>query len=130
MLACVAGAAGIAYALSHHHNRTVPPAATTTSPPQTGQPNPARVVREYFAAINRGRYAIAYRLGNRSESLADFVAGFKGTAHDTVTIDSVAGDVVTARLRALQDNGTVKTYQGTYTVVNGVISSSDIHQVS
>jgi hypothetical protein len=47
-----------------------------------------------------------------------------------VTILSTSGNVVTARLAATQTNGTVKTYQGTYTVTNGVISSTDVQRVS
>jgi len=128
---CLGGIAGFAYALTHRHHGGSPPAATSTPPTSPAATvNPARVVREYFTAINHHRYQIAYRLRDQNESFADFVAGFNGTAHDAVTIESVSGDVVTARLRALQTDGTVKTYQGTYTVVNGVISSSDIHQVS
>ncbi len=127
---CLGGIAGIVYALSHRHHGGLPPPAASSPPVSSaGQANPQRVVREYFAAINTQRYPMAYRLSNRSESYADFVAGFAGTARDTVTIVSVSGDVVTARLRARQDDGTVKTYEGTYTVINGAISSSDIHQV-
>jgi hypothetical protein len=43
---------------------------------------------------------------------------------------STKGDVVTARLRALQDNGVIKIYEGTYTVNNGIIVASDVHLVS
>ena len=88
-------------------------------------------MREYFAAINHHRWLVAYRLRNESgESYADFVTGFADTRLDVVTIDGVTGDVVTARLRAVQTDGTVKIFQGTYTVANGVISNSDVHQVS
>jgi len=129
-LGCLAGVAGIAYALAHRHHDRLPPAATSSGPPAT-QARPARVVREYFAAINHHRWLIAYRLRNESgESYADFVKGFADTKLDVVTIDGVTGDVVTARLRALQTDGTVKIFQGTYTVANGVISTSDVHQVS
>ncbi len=128
---CLGGIAGFAYALSHRHHGGLPPAAASTPPVSpAGQANPARVVREYFLAINHHRYLIAYRLRDQNESFADFVAGFNGTAHDTVTIESVSGDVVTARLIALQTDGTVKNYQGTYTVIDGKISSSDILPVS
>jgi hypothetical protein len=47
-----------------------------------------------------------------------------------VTILSVNGNLVTARLVALQANGTVKTYQGTYTVANGVISATNVQQTN
>ena len=130
VLAGLVGVAGIAYALSHRPHAGPPPAATASRPP-AAQATPARVVREYFTAINRHRYLLAYRLRDETgESFADFRAGFAGTAQDIVTIDSVSGDVVTAQLRALQTDGTVKTFQGTYTVANGVISSTDVHQVS
>jgi len=38
--------------------------------------------------------------------------------------------VVTAQLAARQDDGTIKTYQGTYTVIDGVIASSSVQQIS
>jgi hypothetical protein len=47
-----------------------------------------------------------------------------------VTIQSVSGDVVTAQLVAQQTNGTVKTYQGSYTVEGGVITRFSVQQVS
>jgi hypothetical protein len=40
------------------------------------------------------------------------------------------GNVVYASLVATQTDGTVKTFQGTYTVVNGVITSTHVRQVS
>jgi len=128
-LACVAGAAGIAYALSHRHHHGLPPAAVSSGAP-AALANPARVVRGYFAAINHHRWLIAYRLSGQTEPIATFKAGFAGTAHDTVIIKSVVGDVVTARLIATQTDGSQKIYTGTYTVINGVISKSDIVQVS
>ncbi len=92
---------------------------------------PAATVRAYVAAINGHHYARAWRLGGRNAggSYASFVSGFSGTAKDTLTIVSVSGDVVTARLDARQTDGTVDTYQGTYTVHHGVIVGSDIVQV-
>ena len=128
-LACVAGAAGIAYALSHRHHDGLPPAAVSSGPP-AALTSPASVVRAYFAAINDHRWLIAYRLSGQTEPIATFEAGFANTKHDTVTIDNVSGDVVTAQLSALQTDGTVKKFQGTYTVVSGVIAGSNVGQVS
>jgi cytoskeletal protein RodZ len=93
---------------------------------------PAATVRAYVAAINGHHYARAWRLGGRNAggSYADFVSGFSGTARDTLTIVSVSGDVVTARLNAQQTDGTADTYQGTYTVQRGVIIGFDVVQVS
>jgi hypothetical protein len=42
----------------------------------------------------------------------------------------VSGNVVTAQLAALQSDGTVKNYEGTYTVTNGVITNFHIVQTS
>jgi hypothetical protein len=86
-------------------------------------------VRDYFADINEGRYLAAWKLTPEAEPYVKFKAGFAGTAHDAVTIESVAGSVVTVKLAATQDDGTVRTYQGTYTVTNGVISSADVLRV-
>jgi hypothetical protein len=93
---------------------------------------PTATVRAYVAAINGHHYARAWRLGGRNAggSYPDFVSGFSGTAKDTLTIVSVSGDVVTGRLSAQQSDGSVATYQGTYTVHHGVIIGSDVVQVS
>lgn len=93
---------------------------------------PMDTVRAYIAAINGHHYARAWRLGGRNTggSYRGFVSGFAGTAKDTLTILSVSGDVVTARLSAGQTDGTVDTYQGTYTVHHGVIIGADVGQVS
>ena len=123
------GIAGIAYKLAHRNARNLPPVTVykTVTP---GASDPAFTVREYFAAINHRRYAVAWRLSGASEPYGVFRAGFVGTAHDTLTILSVSGNVVTARLAASQINGTVKRYQGTYTVTNGVISATDVQLIS
>lgn len=62
-------------------------------------------------------------------SYSSFVNGFDTTASDTVTILSLSGNTVTARLTAEQTDGTVKTYQGTYTVDNGVLVKFDVQQI-
>jgi hypothetical protein len=89
-------------------------------------------VQAYFAAINSKDYAEAWQLGgsNFSASYPAFVEGFSGTTKDTITILSVTGSVVTARLVAQQADGTVKTYQGTYTVTDGAITKANVQQVS
>jgi hypothetical protein len=126
----LAGAAGIAYKLSHRNDRTLPPVNVTTTVPAGGVQNPAQTVREYFAAINHRRYLEAWRLGGEREPYSVFRKGYVGTAHDTVTILSVSGNIVTARLAALQANGTLKKYQGTYTVRNGMITATNVQQIN
>jgi serine/threonine-protein kinase len=103
---------------------------TPTLPP--APPGPAATVRAYFAAINNHDYARAWDLGGRNTGSAypAFVNGFQSTAHDNVTILSVAGAVVTAQIAAHQTDGTVQTYQGTYQVSNGVITHFQVRRLS
>jgi hypothetical protein len=84
------------------------------------------------AAINSHDYARAWKLGGRnsSPSYSAFVQGFGTTAKDTLTILSVSGNVVTARLTALQTDGSTKTYQGKYTVDNGAITKAEVDRIS
>jgi tRNA A-37 threonylcarbamoyl transferase component Bud32 len=111
------------------------PASSSTVPAPPSPPPPgvlSATVLSYYAAINHHRYARAWRLGGRNtgETYHAYISGFAGTAHDAVTIQSVSGDVVTGQLVAQQTNGTVKTYQGSYTVEGGVITQFNVHQVS
>jgi hypothetical protein len=108
------------------------PGSASASPTASPRRGPAVVVHKYFAAINQGDYAKAWRLGgsNFGSTYAAYVAGFQGTVNDVVTIISVSGSVVTAHLAALQSDGTTKNFEGTYTVIDGVIAKSGVHQVS
>jgi Helix-turn-helix domain len=92
---------------------------------------PVATVRAYVAAINGHDYARAWHLGGRNTgaSYSGFVSGFSTTAKDTLAIVSVSAGVVTARLTARQTDGTIDTYQGTYTVDHGIIVGFDVLQV-
>jgi serine/threonine protein kinase len=127
-LVVLAGLAVAGFMLLHKNSPAAPTAPAAKTLPVAA---PAAVVRAYFADINAHRFARAWRLNaadHGSENFQQFVAGFTGTKLDTVTISSKDGNVVSIRLAAAQDDGTVKTYQGTYTVVNGVITTTDIQQ--
>lgn len=141
------GMAGALFALLRGHSSTSTPLTSTssapsspanqkssapTSPPVNPAAGPAGTVQAYFAAINAHDYRKAWNLGgsNTGQSYQQFVQGFNGTQQDTLTIQSVSGNVVTAGLSALQTDGTVKTFQGTYTVNNGVITSFHVQQTS
>ena len=111
-----------------------PPSTPTTTPSSPAPPavlGPAATVQAYISAINHHNYLRAWNLGGRftSSSFASYKAGFAGTQHDTLTILSVSGNVVTAHLAALQTDGTVKNFEGTYTVNNGVIVHFSVHPV-
>jgi hypothetical protein len=127
-LVVLAGLAVAGFMLLH---KTGPTAPKTLGPKPAAVAAPAGVVQAYFADINAHRFARAWRLNaadHGSESFQQFVAGFTGTKLDKVTIVSTSGNVVSIRLAAAQDDGTVKTYQGTYTVVNGAITTTDVQQ--
>jgi len=121
-----AGRGGAVPALKTSHG-----AALRHTVPARKLTGPVATVRAYVAAINGHRYARAWRLGGRNTggSYSQFVSGFGTTARDALTIVSVSRHVVTARITAHQIDGTVDTYQGTYTVHNGVIIGFDVLQV-
>jgi hypothetical protein len=92
---------------------------------------PAATVGAYVTAINGHDYALAWWLGGRNTGLSypSFVSGFSTTVRDSLTIMSVSGDVVTALLTAQQIDGSIDTYEGTYTVDDGVIIGFHVRQV-
>jgi Protein kinase domain len=146
--ACVAllAIAGVAFAVLRGHSSPHPTNPTgPTSPAGSGHAassaasgppstpavlGPAAAVTAYIAAINNHDYRKAWKLGGKDtgQSYNAFADGFAGTANDQLTIVSVTGDVVTVQLAAAQTDGTVDDYQGTYTVVHGVITHSDIRR--
>jgi Protein kinase domain len=128
-LAGVVGA--VAYRLANRPDSapSLPPATRTITVPPPGA-GPAAIVKDFFAAIDHQRYFAAWQLTPKTEPYSKFAAGFAGTKRDVLTIESVNGDVVTARLAAIQTSGAVKYYYGTYTVTNGVISSANVQQTS
>jgi hypothetical protein len=145
IVACIVllGIAGAVFAVLRGHGTSTSsppsplPARTTTSPaavtsaPVNPVPSaPAATVQAYVAAINAHDYAKAWDLGGNhtGQPYSMFVQGYSGTAHDSLTVLSVSGNVVTAQLTATQTDGTVKTYQGAYTVSNGIITHFDIHR--
>ena len=128
-LAVVVVLAAAGYKVLHHRSPAPTPSASQTTGASAAG-TPALIVREYFAAINRHQYRVAWHLDSGSgQSLAAFEAGYADTKRDKVTILSVRGDVVRARLTALQTDGTVKKFQGTYTVINNIITAADVNPV-
>jgi hypothetical protein len=98
-------------------------------PPAT--PYAISTVEAYFAAINARDYRRAWDLGgkNLGGSYSSFEAGFADTVHDTVRIVDVRGGTVTVTLDALQRDGTVRSFAGTYTVRDGIIVAANIRLV-
>ena len=128
-------AAGLAV-LKHHNSQLSGGPTVASSTPATGggvsvPATPATVVRRYYAAISRRDYARAWKLGgdNTKTSYAQFAAGYSQTRRDVVTILKSAGDQVAAGIVAVQADGSVKKFEGTYLVRSGVITSFNVHQV-
>jgi hypothetical protein len=130
----VGGAAATALVLraDHHGHPRARPTTTITVTPAASALTPDGTVQAYFAAINARNYLRAWRLTDdrQTETYQQFVTGYADTKLDTIKIASTVGNVVTASLTAIQTDGAVKTFQGTYTVLNGVIATSHVTQVS
>jgi hypothetical protein len=97
-----------------------------TPPTSSAVRSPRAVVKAYFAAINAHKWRKVWNLGgkNLSQSYNQMVAGYRTTAHDSLSSIHVHGDVVTVHLRARHTNGTVRTYRISYTVRDGVITGA------
>ncbi|MEU3971850.1 excalibur calcium-binding domain-containing protein [Streptomyces bacillaris] len=102
------------------------------SPSTSASLSAEATVVAYFDAINARDYRAAWELGgkNLAGDYQAFVDGFAGTERDTVRILGVQGDTVRAELEALQTDGSLKLFEGTYTVRSGVITSADVREVT
>ena len=132
---------------------TKPPASATSAAPATpaaaaapAQPAPApaapqfananAVVSQFYQDITDHNYSAAWALGGANLSngagYATWVAGYSNTTASVAlgTVSDFGSDQVQAELIATQLDGSVKTYQGTYTVQNGVIVAANIIQTS
>ncbi|WP_189957586.1 hypothetical protein [Streptomyces alanosinicus] len=97
-------------------------------PSSTATLGPTQTVERYFDAVNERDYRTAWSLGGRNfgESYDTFVAGFADTATTSVTVQSVTGDVVAVALNVHAMDGSTKSYHGTYTVRDGVITAGSL----
>jgi len=118
----VAGIAALAFASRARTGAGPAPPASSSS---AAFPGPKTVVEEYFAAINAHNWRKVWELGGKNfgQTYRQMVAGYRGTADDVVTGVVAHGDTVSLRLAAHQANGTVQTYQASYDVHAGVITS-------
>ncbi|CAL9539253.1 hypothetical protein [Streptomyces sp. enrichment culture] len=91
---------------------------------------PEATVTAYFDAINNRDFAAAWELGgkNLDQDYDSFVAGFATTQRDDVTVTGTSGDDVSVTVVAWETDGTQTTYEGTYTVSGGVITSADMRE--
>ncbi|WP_121709245.1 hypothetical protein [Streptomyces sp. E5N91] len=91
---------------------------------------PEATVTAYFDAINNRDFAAAWELGgkNLDQDYDSFVAGFGTTQRDDVTVTGTSGDDVSVTVVAWETDGTQTTFEGTYTVSGGVITSADMRE--
>jgi restriction system protein len=88
---------------------------------------PARVVQEYFAAINEHDWQVVWRLwaGNHEpghgSAYEHMIAGFRLTRRDIITKMSTHGDAVSVNVLAYETTGAVQGYRFSYVVHGGVI---------
>ena len=96
--------------------------------------NAQAVVTQFYGDINDGDFADAWNIGGDNIAGTDYDAWVTGFADTNwVSLDSWAyfgSDEVTVDLAAPQADGSVQTYQGTYTVESGVIVSASIIETS
>ena len=108
------------------------PAAPAPAPEPAYFTNSVAVVQQFYQDINDGDYSDAWALGGDNiggKNYAGWVAGYDDTASISVgTFSAYGSDQVQASISALQDDGTTNTYEGTYTVENGVIVAANIVQ--
>jgi hypothetical protein len=99
-------------------------------------PRPSSETLAPFAAkiqsyCDTGDPFCAWRLGGHvsSATYEKFTQGVATTSRDTLIVLSVNEDTVTARLVAVQTDGSVRTYQGAYLVRDGVITQASVRQI-
>jgi hypothetical protein len=104
-----------------------PPTAVQPSPSApSSKPDPAAVIRDYYAAINSRDWK---RIGElwpgkpgHHPSYAQIAAGFRQTKRDVVMKLRTSGDHVSARVVARETTGAVQTYVVHYVVRHGRIT--------
>ncbi|WP_406132452.1 hypothetical protein [Streptomyces anthocyanicus] len=103
---------------------------TATEDTTANGSGPEATVTAYFDAINNRDFAAAWELGgkNLDQDYDSFVAGFGTTQRDDVTVTGTSGDDVSVTVVAWETDGTQTTFEGTYTVSGGVITSADMRE--
>jgi hypothetical protein len=117
------------------HIRAVPPAGAPAQPAPPAAPyvDPVTVVQNFYDALARGDYQTAWNLGGKNIGGLDYnswVAAYATTAGVYGTASDLGGGGVQVSFSAVQADGSVKTFAGTYTVLGGVIVAANITQTS
>ncbi|WP_406436929.1 hypothetical protein OHB00_22485 [Streptomyces sp. NBC_00631] len=107
-----------------------PTDTATGTPDASASGGPGDVVTAYFAAISARDYRTAWNLGgkNLDSDYDSFVSGYATTQQDTIAVVSATDTEVQVTIEALQTDGTTQSYDATYTVEDGVITSGTATQ--
>ncbi|MFE1172512.1 hypothetical protein [Streptomyces sp. NPDC058773] len=113
-----------------------PPPTDFTSPtPADTSPSPesaSAVVEEYYRDINARDFSAAWDLGGKNiggTSYSQWKSGFDSTAAiELSAVDDGSFGQVSAVLHATQTDGSVRVFQGTYTVSDGAIIRAAIRE--
>jgi hypothetical protein len=96
--------------------------------------NANAIVDQFYQDITDGNFTAAWSLGGQYIGGSDYsqwVAGYSTTASISVGTESDFGSgQVRAEIIATQDDGSVSTYEGTYTVTGGAITAASIVRTS
>ena len=114
---------------------SAPPAPAPAQPQRT---NAAAVVLQYYQDITDHDWSAAWAIGGdnlaaqNGQTYDSWVSGYATTTASISVISFGTWDdgTVWTDLSATQLDGSVRTYSGTYTVHNGVITSANITQTS
>jgi hypothetical protein len=99
----------------------------------TPWPDPAVVVREYFAAINRRDWQQVWDLGGKNlgrgpyASYRGMISAYRDAIRDALTEIAVSRDSVTGQFLAYQTGNVIQPYRFELTVRDGVIVSGYQH---
>ncbi|MFF3544274.1 hypothetical protein [Streptomyces platensis] len=123
------------YSTPPTYTETLPPTDFPSPTPSDLSPSPdnaSAVVEEYYRDINARDFSAAWDLGGKNiggSSYSEWKSGFGTTVNiELSAVNDGSSGQVSAVLRATQTDGSVRVYQGTYTVSDGAIVSADISQ--
>lgn len=133
---------GVAAAPAEAAKTAQPEPAQATQPAQPKAPEAPKltsgvaVVLQYYQDVSDGNYQAAWAIGGKNlaaltgQSYSSWVAGYSETTAsiDVTSYGTWSSGTVWTNISAVQLDGSVRNYYGTYTVTNGVITGANIRQ--
>lgn len=90
--------------------------------------DPTTVVEDFYDAVDSEDWQSAWSLGGSNLGLSydAFVAQYEGAFYEDDDVEDTDDTTATAQLTVTASGGTEQDYSGTYTVIDGVITSADV----